>query len=134
VNAFRIVLPLGVVAIIAGLIIGNTSVSLVSSQGIDCGSAFGGGSGSLDAYVQAACAPLLSERGMWATVFIVLGVGLLISSVVVYRASQPSRMPLPTMTLSPPPGATKRGWYPDPAGTGKQRYWNGKIWSDLPPR
>jgi hypothetical protein len=97
-------------------------------------SAFGGGSGSLDAYVQAACAPLLSERGMWATVFIVLGVGLLISSVVVYRASQPSRMPLPTMTLSPPPGATKRGWYPDPAGTGKQRYWNGKIWSDLPPR
>jgi sugar phosphate permease len=92
VNAFRIVLPLGVVAIIAGLIIGNTNISLVSSQGIDCGSAFGGGSGTLDADVQAACAPLLSEREMWATIFMVLSVGLLISAVFLYRTSQPSPM------------------------------------------
>ncbi|WP_197745591.1 DUF2510 domain-containing protein [Mycobacterium parmense] len=28
----------------------------------------------------------------------------------------------------------RRGWYPDPAGTGKERYWNGNAWSDLPPR
>jgi Protein of unknown function (DUF2510) len=31
-------------------------------------------------------------------------------------------------------GAPKAGWYPDPAGSGGQRYWNGRQWSDLPPR
>lgn len=31
-------------------------------------------------------------------------------------------------------GAAKPGWYADPAGTGSQRYWNGRQWSDLPPR
>lgn len=46
-------------------------------------------------------------------------------------SAQPA--PLPPGT-PPPPGAAKRGWYPDPAGTGLKRYWNGKEWSDLPPR
>ncbi|MGO9153853.1 zinc ribbon domain-containing protein [Mycobacterium sp.] len=32
------------------------------------------------------------------------------------------------------PGLPLSGWYPDPAGTGSQRYWNGREWSDLPPR
>lgn len=132
-TAVRIVLPLGIVAIIAGLVIGNTNISLASAQGISCGSAFGGGSGTLDPYVETACAPLLSEHQLWGTAFIVLGVGLLISSVVLYRANPPAAQP--TRTLPPPSaGATKRGWYPDPAGTGKERYWNGKAWSDLPPR
>jgi hypothetical protein len=45
-NALRVVPPLGIVAIVAGLIVGNTDSSLASAQGIDCGSAFGGGSGS----------------------------------------------------------------------------------------
>lgn len=131
-TALSIVLPLGVVAIVAGLVIGNTNISLASAQGISCGSAFGGGSGTLDPYVETACAPLLSEHQLWATVFIVLGVGLLISSAVLYRANPPAASP--TKTLPPPSGATVRGWYPDPAGTGKERYWNGKAWSDLPPR
>jgi hypothetical protein len=139
-TAFLIVLPLGIVAIIAGLIVGNTNISLASSHGVYCGSAFVGGTGTLNPYVEAACAPLLSEHQLWATVFLVLGVGLLISSAVLYRANAPGldallrRQSRPTTTradpLPPPPGAVKRGWYPDPAGTGKQRYWNGKTWSD----
>lgn len=35
---------------------------------------------------------------------------------------------------SNPVGGAKAGWYPDPAGTGGERYWNGRQWSDLPPR
>jgi serine/threonine-protein kinase len=47
----------------------------------------------------------------------------------------PSAQPAPLLPgTSPPPGAVKPGWYPDPAGTGLYRYWNGKKWSDLPPR
>jgi hypothetical protein len=133
-TAFLIVSPLGIVAIIAGLIIGNTNISLASSHGVYCGSAFGGGSGTLNPYVEAACAPLLSEHQLWATVFLVLGVGLLISAVVLYRANQPSPTAMRADPRPPPSGAVKRGWYPDPAGTGKQRYWNGKTWSDLPLR
>jgi hypothetical protein len=30
-------------------------------------------------------------------------------------------------------GAAPPGWYPDPAGNGGQRYWNGSAWSDPPP-
>lgn len=133
-TALRIVLPLGIVAIIAGLVIGNTNISLASAQGINCGSAFGGGSGTLDPYVETACAPLLSEHQLWGTIFLVLGVGLLISSVVLYRATQTPRTTTKSGPLPPPRGAVKRGWYPDPAGTDKERYWNGKVWSDLPPR
>ena len=81
-TAFLIVLPLGIVAIIAGLVVGNTNISLASAQGIYCGSAFGGGSGTLDVYTEAACAPLLSEHQLWATILLVLGAGLLISSAV----------------------------------------------------
>jgi hypothetical protein len=128
-TAFRIVLPLGIVAIIAGLIIGNTNISLASSHGVYCGSAFGGGSGTLNPYVEDTlnpyveeeCAPLLSEHQLWATVFLVLGMGLLISSAVLYRANQPSPATVKANPLPPPPGAVERGWYPDPAGTGKQR-------------
>lgn len=133
-TAFRIILPLGIVAIIAGLIVGNTNISLASSHGVYCGSAFGGGSGTINPFVEAACAPLLSEYQLWATVFLVLGAGLLISSMVLYRANQPSPTVMGADPLPPPPGAVKRGWYPDPGGTGKERYWNGRAWSDLPPR
>jgi Protein of unknown function (DUF2510) len=39
------------------------------------------------------------------------------------------------LCLSKNPGAApKPGWYPDPADSGGQRYWNGGEWSDLPPR
>lgn len=32
------------------------------------------------------------------------------------------------------PNIPRQGWYPDPGGSGSQRYWNGREWSDLPPR
>lgn len=31
------------------------------------------------------------------------------------------------------PGLPPAGWYPDQTGTGGQKYWNGREWSDLPP-
>ena len=34
------------------------------------------------------------------------------------------------MTETPPP-STPAGWYPDPAGSGQQRYWDGNAWSYL---
>jgi hypothetical protein len=38
---------------------------------------------------------------------------------------------------SGPPEASRRGtppgWYPNPDGTGGQRWWNGEAWSDRPP-
>jgi hypothetical protein len=37
--------------------------------------------------------------------------------------------------LAPPPvGAPPAGWYPDPGQVAGERYWNGRAWSDLPPR
>ena len=29
-----------------------------------------------------------------------------------------------------PSGAAPRGWYPDPAGSGGDRYWNGTAWAE----
>lgn len=133
-TAFRIILPLGIVSIVAGLIVGNTNISLASSHGVYCGSAFGGGPGAPSPFVEAVCAPLLSEYQLWATVFLVLGAGLLISSMALYRANQAPPKVMRADPPPPPPGSVKRGWYPDPGGTGKQRYWNGKTWSDLPLR
>lgn len=69
----------------------------------------------------------VGEGFLWGALLGVIGV------IIVLFLSPKSKTPLPPGT-PPPPGAAKRGWYPDPAGTGKQRYWNGKDWSDLPPR
>ena len=111
-TAFLIVLPLGIVAIIAGLVVGNTNISLASAQGIYCGSAFGGGSGTLDVYTEAACAPLLSEHQLWATILLVLGARTtdqLCSSI--YRSSRLVGVALlalggeETWTRRPPRGA-----------------------------
>lgn len=32
------------------------------------------------------------------------------------------------------PGLPPSGWYPDPEGSGSQRFWNGREWAELPPR
>ncbi|WP_156675757.1 MULTISPECIES: zinc ribbon domain-containing protein [unclassified Mycobacterium] len=32
------------------------------------------------------------------------------------------------------PALPPSGWYPDPDGSGSQRFWNGREWADLPPR
>lgn len=32
------------------------------------------------------------------------------------------------------PGSPPQGWYPDPKGSGRQRFWNGREWSDMPSR
>lgn len=69
----------------------------------------------------------VGEGFLWGALLSVIGV------IVVLCWSPISKTPLPP-GIPPPPGAAKRGWYPDPTGTGQQRYWNGKKWSDLPPR
>jgi len=33
----------------------------------------------------------------------------------------------------PPPPGPPPGWYPDPAGSGQTRYWNGVAWSGMGP-
>jgi hypothetical protein len=34
------------------------------------------------------------------------------------------------MTTPQGPGRTPAGWYPDPSGSGQQRYWDGSQWTD----
>jgi len=68
----------------------------------------------------------VGEGFLWGALLGVIG-------VIVVLCLPPPKTGLPPGT-PPPPGAAKRGWYPDPTGTGKQRYWTGKRWSDLPPR
>jgi Protein of unknown function (DUF2510) len=68
----------------------------------------------------------VGEGFLWGALLGVIG-------VIVVLCLPPPKTGLPPGT-PPPPGAAKRGWYSDPTGTGKQRYWNGNNWSDLPPR
>ena len=84
-NALGIVLPVGLAAFIAALVIGYTHVSL--QPGADCGSAFGGFKYSQDTSFYVACAPLLSEKDTLATALLWLGIALLVSSVALYWAN-----------------------------------------------
>jgi hypothetical protein len=72
--------PLGMAAGFAGLNLGFSKVWLSSSHLIMCGSAFGGGTGTLNAEVEAACAPILSEKDNWATTLVFVGLALLVGS------------------------------------------------------
>jgi ribosomal protein S27E len=114
-NALRIVLPVGLAAFIAALVIGYTHVSL--QPGADCGSAFGGFNYARDTSFYVACAPLLSEKDTSATALLWLGIGLLVSSAALYWANL-SRPP------SPPP---------DNAPDASQKRAPGKVLDERPP-
>ena len=128
-NALRIVLPVGLAAFIAALVIGYTHVSL--QPGADCGSAFGGFKYSQDTSFYVACAPLLSEKDTSATALLWLGIGLLVSSAALYWANLSpaanSRMPL--MRRGPLPPSPP----PDNAPDASQKRAPGKILDERPP-
>ncbi len=52
-------------------------------------------------------------------------VGLIIATLV--KPSVAPALPLPA-------GQLAAGWYLDPTDAAAERYWNGRAWSDLPPR
>jgi ribosomal protein S27E len=128
-NALRIVLPVGLAAFIAALVIGYTHVSL--QPGADCGSAFGGFKYSQDTSFYVACAPLLSEKDTSATALLWMGIGLLVSSAALYWAnlSPASKTRMPLMRRGPRPPSPP----PDNAPDTSQKRPSGKIPDERPP-
>ncbi|PIB78831.1 DUF2510 domain-containing protein [Mycobacterium celatum] len=56
-------------------------------------------------------------------------IGLIV--VICTPSARPSAAAAALPPPLPPPVLPPAGWYPDPAG--KQRYWDGRAWSQLPP-
>ncbi|WP_420029208.1 DUF2510 domain-containing protein [Mycobacterium paraintracellulare] len=48
--------------------------------------------------------------------------------IELFMRTLPKLNPGAPMSVLPPPG-----WYPDPTGTGGQRYRDGRAWCDQPP-
>jgi hypothetical protein len=54
-------------------------------------------------------------------------IGVIIELFLKAQPKQPNPgMPAPAAMPLP-------GWYPDPAGAGGHRYWDGRMWCDQPP-
>ena len=128
-NALRIVLPAGLAAFSAALVIGYTDVSL--QPGADCGSAFGGFKYAQDTSFYVACAPLLSEKDTSATALLWLGIGLLVSSAALYRANLPpaANSPMRLLRRHRLPSSPQ----PDDAPEASQKQAPGKTPDERPP-
>lgn len=116
-NPVKILVPLGLATFVAGLVIGFSSITLISSEGAGCGSAFDPGTGTLNTSVQAACAPIVSEKDNWATALVFVGLGLL-ASALFNAAPMPIRGSRLHMSSPPPPHISRspgpQSWASDP--------------------
>ncbi|HWH01931.1 MAG TPA: superinfection immunity protein [Pilimelia sp.] len=54
-------------------------------------------------------------------------IGWIVALVMACAAHQGGVVAAPPQPQAPPPG-----WYPDPAGSGQQAYWNGYAWTSPP--
>lgn len=42
----------------------------------------------------------------------------------------PASVPAPVAPVPPPPAVAPAGWYPDPSGVHRLRYWDGRTWTE----
>ena len=134
-NAWKITLPLAISTLLAGLIIGFTSISLVARRtDTSCGSVFDTNKGFGSDSEQLACTQILSARSPWAIALVLVGLGLLAATCalnpeLVKRLSKRTKQPTNQDFLpppGPPPSGYRRGpdgdWvWEDPQGPNPQR-------------
>ncbi len=132
-NAWKVTLPLAIATLLAGLIIGFTSVSIVPSGTSTCGSAFNDKQGWNSENEQAACTPILSERDAWGTTLVFIGFGLfgatylLNGPELISRLARGSKKQANQNVWPPPgpPGGYKQGpdggWVWEPQGQPPRR-------------
>ena len=106
-NALRIVFPLALAALLAGLFIGFSSTVLVpgGDSYVDCGVTFAGEASEVGKFryphddwyaVQENCGIARASKMPWAVTLISTGIGLLLSSALLRSANRrPDRPPTP---------------------------------------